>query len=130
MTGENDTEENLTAPRVAVVTGASSGIGLAAAEVLARRGWAVAIVGRDPGRLREAELRVRAGAHAPVHAFRCDFASLDAVRELASALRVAYPRIDVLANNAGGVVQQYESTVDGFEAVSYTHLTLPTNREV
>ena len=60
---------------------------------------------------------VRAAATGPEPAeFRADFNVLGEVRELAAGLLAAYPRIDVLANNAGGMVEKYERTVDGFEA--------------
>ena len=48
--------------------------------------------------------------------FRADFDVLDDVRELAAKLLAAYPKIDVLANNAGGIVGSYVRTADGFEA--------------
>lgn len=102
-------------PRVAVVTGASSGIGLAAAVELGRRGWQVALLGRDPHRLDAATERVRGLAAVEPRAFRCDFGSLAQVRSVAAALREAYPAIDVLANNAGGNVPRRRSTEDGHE---------------
>ena len=126
MTRENEPVEHLTerdpaTPRTVVITGSSSGIGLAAAEELARRGWSVAIVGRSPDRLGKALDRVRAAAGsrsdaaAPVTAYQCDFDELKQVRELAVSLRSTYPRIDVLANNAGGIL--HGSTVDGFPSM-------------
>ncbi|MEV6300978.1 SDR family NAD(P)-dependent oxidoreductase [Actinoplanes sp. NPDC051861] len=106
-----------------VVTGGSSGVGLAAAEQFAARGDEVVLVGRDPQRLATAVERVtRAGGARPAH-FRADFESFTEVRELASHLLATYPKIDVLASNAGGMVGDYRRTVDGYEAtVQGNHL--------
>ncbi|WP_197087511.1 SDR family NAD(P)-dependent oxidoreductase [Micromonospora sp. HK10] len=107
--------EDLTERRIVVVTGASSGIGLAAAVDLARRGDHLVLVGRDPARLQSAGDRVREASGERPELFRADFAVLDDVRRLAEQLRAGYDRIDVLANNAGAIVLQPVTTVDGFE---------------
>ncbi|MEU4788778.1 SDR family NAD(P)-dependent oxidoreductase [Micromonospora tulbaghiae] len=107
--------EDLTERRIVVLTGASSGIGLAAAEELARRGDQVVLVGRDPARLRAAGELVRECCGEQPELFRADFAVLDDVRGLAERLRERYDRIDVLANNAGAIVLEPITTVDGFE---------------
>lgn len=108
---------------VAVVTGASSGIGLAAAIELGRRGWKVVLLGRDPARLEAAHQRVRAIADQPPQAYTCDFGSFAQVRRVAAQLRDEHERIDVLANNAGGNVGARRLTEDGFEeTIQSNHL--------
>lgn len=95
--------------RTIVVTGASDGIGAAAARALARGGDHVVVVGRSAAKTEAVAREIGAPYHL------ADFARLDDVRELAATLRSAYGRIDVLANNAGGLMGTRELTVDGFE---------------
>jgi NAD(P)-dependent dehydrogenase (short-subunit alcohol dehydrogenase family) len=104
-------------PPIVVVTGASSGLGLAAARQFATRGDQVVVVGRNPQRLADAVEQVRAaGAGREPDRFQADFESLDDVRALAAHLLDTYEKIDVLASNAGGMVGGYRATRDGFEA--------------
>jgi NAD(P)-dependent dehydrogenase (short-subunit alcohol dehydrogenase family) len=123
VVNENASVNDFTGKTI-VVTGANSGIGLAAAEAFARGGARLAVVGRDPARLQEALDKVRAAAPgADVTSFQADFASLDRVRTLAAELAEAYPHIDVLANNAGGAFSGRATTVDGFErCIQVNHL--------
>ncbi|WP_378735113.1 SDR family NAD(P)-dependent oxidoreductase [Nocardia brasiliensis] len=101
-------DQDLTGKTV-VVTGASSGIGAEAAAKLAELGATVAVVGRSPERT--AEVAAKAGAEP----FLADFARFDEVRKLAHQLLDRYPRIDVLANNAGGAWPKRTTTDDGNE---------------
>ncbi|MGX6600969.1 SDR family NAD(P)-dependent oxidoreductase [Micromonosporaceae bacterium Da 78-11] len=103
-------------PRTVVVTGASSGIGLAAAVALARAGHHVVLLGRDPRRLADAVTAVReAGGRTPA-AYRADFAVLDQVRDAGARIVAEHERIDVLANNAGLLTSVRRPTVDGHDA--------------
>ena len=95
--------------RTIVITGASDGIGAAAARQLSAAGERVVVVGRSAEKSRS----VAESIGAPFHV--ADFAELDQVRALAATLLEQYPRIDVLANNAGGIFGDRTVTVDGNE---------------
>jgi NAD(P)-dependent dehydrogenase (short-subunit alcohol dehydrogenase family) len=99
-----------------LVTGATRGIGLAAAEKLADRGAKIILHGRDPIRLERARRKLAAkGSDVEVDTVVADLASLDDVRRLASEIDDRCDRLDVLLNNAGLVTRTREQTVDGFE---------------
>ncbi|HEY8281610.1 MAG TPA: SDR family NAD(P)-dependent oxidoreductase [Leifsonia sp.] len=103
--------------RTIVLTGASSGIGAVAAARLAEQGADIAVVGRDAERTRAVAERT-GGTR-----FLADLERLDDVRALAAALLDRYDRIDVLANNAGGLYARRELTVDGHErTIQVNHL--------
>jgi NAD(P)-dependent dehydrogenase (short-subunit alcohol dehydrogenase family) len=103
---------------VVVVTGATRGIGRAAAIELARGGAEVVVVGRETERVdavvRDAEA-ARMASGARVHGEVADLAVMDEVRRLAESLRDGFERIDVLANNAGALFGGRRVTADGFE---------------
>jgi retinol dehydrogenase 12 len=101
---------------VCVVTGATSGIGKAAATALARLGATVVLVGRDRGRTEAAAARIAAMSASPPRTEIADLASLEQVRGLAGRL-AGLDRIDVLINNAGLVLGERRITPDGLEHV-------------
>jgi retinol dehydrogenase-12 len=107
-----------------ILTGATRGIGRAAAIELVGRGAELGIVGRDAARVRATAEEARAsGGGGPVHEHVADLARMDEVRRLAAELLEAYPRIDVLANNAGAMFTSRHVTPDGFErTVALNHL--------
>jgi retinol dehydrogenase-12 len=99
-----------------ILTGATRGIGHAAALELARRGAQVAVVGRDAERVRATAEEARAaGAGVQVDEHVADLSRMDDVRRLADELLDGYPRIDVLAHNAGAMFSSRHVTRDGFE---------------
>jgi retinol dehydrogenase-14 len=101
--------------KICVVTGTTSGIGKETAVALARAGARVAIVCRtqDKGERALAEIRRRSGGD--VALFVADLASQRAIRVLAARLSAALPRIDVLVNNAGLILDRRVLTEDGLE---------------
>ena len=102
--------------KVCVVTGATSGIGKAAAAALARQGAQVVLVGRDRGRAEAAAAEMGAVSTVPPKVEIADLASMEQVRALAGRL-ASLERIDVLINNAGLVLGERRVTQDGFEHV-------------
>lgn len=100
--------------RIAVVSGASTGIGLATAVGLADQGFRLIAMGRDPGRTAAARARL-AALGARVDWIEADFASQAEVRRAAAEIAGLTDRIDVLINNAGAVYDARHVTTDGFE---------------
>ncbi|OBA78603.1 short-chain dehydrogenase [Mycobacterium sp. 1164966.3] len=92
-----------------VITGASDGIGAAAARRLHQRGDNVVVIGRSESKT------AAVAAELDADHFVVDFADLSQVRALAQKLNSQYPRIDVLLNNAGGMGTKIHLTPDGYE---------------
>jgi NAD(P)-dependent dehydrogenase (short-subunit alcohol dehydrogenase family) len=98
--------------RIAVITGASSGLGLETARVLAGRGATVVLAGRDAGKIARAAETIQPGQ---VQTAELDLASLESVRTAAADLTARFPRLDLLINNAGVMMPPYGLTKDGYE---------------
>jgi dehydrogenase/reductase SDR family protein 12 len=108
--------------KVVLVMGASSGLGLAAAEGFARLGATVWLVVRSRERGEEARARiVERSPDGEVHVGVCDLSELESVRQFAARFRDQASRLDVLVNNAGVMTQARSFSADGIE------LTLATN---
>ena len=110
--------------RIALVTGATSGIGQETALGLAARGAQVVLVGRDRARAEAARKDVSERSGNPrVDVLLADFASLDAVRGLAREFCDRYPALHLLVNNAGIAMTERVLTVDGYEStLAVNHL--------
>lgn len=102
--------------KVAVVTGASAGIGKEAARALLQQGWRVIGVGRDPARCATAEAELAALPGADFAMIRADMALLAETARAAREIAAIAPQIDALLNNAGGVMAERIITAEGHEA--------------
>ena len=102
--------------RLAVVTGANSGLGLETARALAAAGATVVITARDRAKGEAARERITAETpDATVEARVLDLAALESVRGFAAGIAADHPRIDMLINNAGVMMPPRGETADGFE---------------
>jgi NAD(P)-dependent dehydrogenase (short-subunit alcohol dehydrogenase family) len=102
--------------RVAVITGANTGIGFGVAAALADKGAQVVLAVRDLDKGKHAASQISATSrHAYVTVQELDLAWLGSVCEAANGLKSAYPRIDLLINNAGVMFTPEGCTRDGFE---------------
>jgi NAD(P)-dependent dehydrogenase (short-subunit alcohol dehydrogenase family) len=99
-----------------LLTGATNGIGLAAAVELARRGAKLAIVARSREKAQEAVGRIKSATPgATVDVLEADLASQASVRKLAAEALERYPKLDILVNNAGAINTNRQLTGEGIE---------------
>jgi NAD(P)-dependent dehydrogenase (short-subunit alcohol dehydrogenase family) len=108
--------------RIAVVTGANTGLGLQAARLLAAHGAHIVLACRNLDKAGHAASRIAAESpRGGTSVVRLDLASQSSVRSAAGEIRARFPSVDLLINNAGVMEVPYQRTEDGFE------LTLATN---
>jgi NAD(P)-dependent dehydrogenase (short-subunit alcohol dehydrogenase family) len=105
--------------RTVLITGASDGIGAAAARRISRAGHNVVLVGRSESKTAAMASELDADY------FVADYADLSQVRALADKIRSEYSRIDVLGNNAGGVFNKLHRTADGHEVTFQVNYLAP-----
>jgi NAD(P)-dependent dehydrogenase (short-subunit alcohol dehydrogenase family) len=104
-------------PRVAVITGASSGIGKEVAKALASQGWRIIALGRDAARSKAAQADIRAASSGGgVDMILADLSLLRDAARAARQIASLTDRIDVLVNNAGGMAREKVVTEEGNEA--------------
>ena len=105
----------MTEQRNVVITGANTGIGLEAAVALATLGDRVVIACRNQEKAAVALAEIRRRSQGDVESIPLDLSSFESIRAAASDLAVRTPALDVLINNAGGILSRHATTVEGFE---------------
>jgi len=116
---------------IAVVTGATNGIGKITARELAKKGYRVVLVARNAEKAARTATEIAAAAPGSlVETILCDMSSQRQIRAAAAELRHRHDRLHVLVNNAGGIWMKREVTEDGLErtfAVDHLGYFLLTN---
>jgi NAD(P)-dependent dehydrogenase (short-subunit alcohol dehydrogenase family) len=111
--------------RVAIVTGATSGLGRVAAELLARQGATVCIVGRDAQRTERARSELAEVTDAHVESDLADISLLAETAAFAERFSSSHDRLDVLVHNAGALTHDYTRTSEGNEVTVATQVLSP-----
>lgn len=110
--------------KTAVVTGATSGLGQAAAVALGAKGWRVIAVGRDAARGAEVVAEIHAAGGAGVFVAG-DLFTARGVRAVAARVRAEAPSLDLLVNNAGGTFREAARTEDGLDRTAALNVMAP-----
>lgn len=106
----------------AVITGATSGIGVELAKGMLKAGFHIGIVGRDAHRTNTTRLLLlQSFPEGEIDCFVADLSEKDSVIELAQSIKEKFPRLDVLLNNAGAVYGQFQASLSGWEKTMATN---------
>lgn len=102
--------------KTALITGATNGIGLETAKALLEKDFAVYMIARNKSKAEKVckELMTETG-NKNCHFYIADLASLASVKAIAKTIQAELQKIDVLINNAGGIFQEREESIDGIE---------------
>ena len=117
--------------KTCLITGATNGIGKAAAVQLAELGTTLVLVGRNPDKTGATVQQIKdQTGNQEIHSLVADLSSLQAIRGLADDFKAQYQRLDVLVNNAGALMLSRQETIDGIEmtfALNHLSYFLLTN---
>src|SRR4051812_38885658 len=110
------------ADKVCMITGASTGIGKVTAVELAKQGFELVLVCRDAVKADSAVQAIRAAkSDTRVEVLMADLSSQASIRKLAADFQARHQRLDVLVNNAGAILLERRTTVDGLETTFATN---------
>lgn len=105
-----------------IITGATDGIGLAAAISIAKKGYHVSLVGRNPDKgIKALETIIAHSGNENLDFFECDLSLVANVKDLADIIKQKHSKIDVLLNNAGGANKTKQITSEGLEKTFATN---------
>lgn len=105
-----------------IITGATDGIGLAAAKSIAKKGYHVSLVGRNPDKgIKALETIIAHSGNENLDFFECDLSLVANVKDLADIIKQKHSKIDVLLNNAGGANKTKQITSEGLEKTFATN---------